>query len=174
MGTPRGNTPPCPEVTTRSPTESPAPPRAMYLKRMVPRGSPSTMPGARVRREWAPTVDVGSVSTCTIEAPGRTSITRPTSPSGEMTAVSRRTSSPRPRLTVSERTQPPHSRAMISPVIVCQGQARFEGEQRPEPAILIGGLGRDQGFHSKPLDLLAQAAILGPDVLASRGRSSRC
>jgi hypothetical protein len=63
----------------------------MYLKRMVPRGSPSTMPAVRARTAWAPTVEAGSMRTCTTEAPGRTSTTRPISPSGAMTAVSRET-----------------------------------------------------------------------------------
>ena len=55
-----------PEVTTRSPTWRPLPSRAMYLKRIVPRGSPSTMPAVRARTAWAPTVEAGSISTCTI------------------------------------------------------------------------------------------------------------
>src|SRR6266480_38903 len=72
--------------------------------------TPSTMPGAGVRRTWAPTVEAGSVRTWTIDAPGRTSTTRPTSPSGEITAVWREMLSPRPRFTVSARIQPPQSR----------------------------------------------------------------
>src|SRR5207245_862019 len=125
IGIPRGKRPPAPDVTTRSPIWMPLPSRAMYLKRSVPRGSPSTMPWVRVRTAWAPTVEVGSMSTCTIEAPGRTSTTRPISPSGAITAVSRVTRSARPRLTVSERTQPPHSRAMTSPDNVASGIDSF-------------------------------------------------
>src|SRR5881396_3860035 len=74
---PRGNSPPWPDVTRTSPTWIPAPSRAMYLKRSVPRASPSTIPGVRVRTTCAPTVEAGSVRTWMIEAPGRTSTIPP-------------------------------------------------------------------------------------------------
>src|SRR6266850_638781 len=130
IGIPPGKSPPSPEVTTTSPTWMPLPSRAMYLKRRVPRGSPSMMPGVRVRTTWAPTVEAGSVSTCTTEEPARTSTMRPTRPSGAMTAVRRATASPRPRLIVSERTQPPHSRAMLSPAMVSSGSDSFSVSSR--------------------------------------------
>src|SRR5215470_9235782 len=130
MGMPPGKRPPRPEVTSMSPTRNPPPSRAMYLKRSVPRGSPSMMPGVRVRTTCAPTLDAGSVNTCTMDEPARTSMMRPTRPSGAMTAVSRTTESPRPRLTVSERTQPPHSRAMISPAIVSRGSDSLRASSR--------------------------------------------
>src|SRR5438309_173873 len=114
-GMPRGNIPPCPDETSTSPTWICAPSRDMYLNRSTPLGSPSTMPGARVRRTWAPTVEAGSVRTWTMDTPGRTSTTRPTSSAGEITAVWREKLSPPPRFTVSARIQPPQSRARISP-----------------------------------------------------------
>ena len=52
IGMPRGKSPPSPEVTIMSPTWMPAPSRAMYLKRMVPRGSPleGAFAGFRLQR----------------------------------------------------------------------------------------------------------------------------
>jgi len=65
-----------------------------------------------------------------IDAPPRTSTTRPMSPSGAITAASRDTLSPRPRLTVSERTHPPHSRAMISALSVASGNRSCSARSR--------------------------------------------
>src|SRR4030095_15742244 len=48
----------------------PAPPRARNWRRPPPPGSPSTRPGVRVRCTMAPTVEAGSLSSCTTDAPG--------------------------------------------------------------------------------------------------------
>ena len=54
----------------------------MNLNRMAPRAWPSTMPAVRALTACPPTVDAGSVSTCTMAVACRTSTTRPARPPG--------------------------------------------------------------------------------------------
>ena len=106
----------------------------MNLKRMWPLASPSTSPSVRVRCTRAPTVETGSFRSCTTEAPARTRMTRPTSPSGTITGASGATPSPRPRFTVSDRTQPPPSRPMTSLERVAMGSCwRSSSSRRSRP-----------------------------------------
>ena len=144
----------------RSPGATWAPSRAMNLKRTTPPASPSTSPGVRVRWTTAPTVDAGSLMSCTTEAPGRTCTTRPTSPSGTITGVCWATPLPRPRFTVM-RTHP--AAGLATDDLAGQGRERqtlAQLEKAPQSGVFLLGLRALERLHPQALGLGAQRRIL--------------
>ena len=172
-GSPFGNKLPSPEVTMRSPGATWAPSRAMNLKRTTPPASPSTRPGVRVRWTTAPTVEAGSLMSCTTEAPGRTCTTRPTRPSGTITGVCWATPLPRPRFTVMARTQPPDSRPTTSPARVDSGRRSRSASRRRSRVFSCSVSARLEPLHPQALGLGAQRRILASHRLSSPCRCSR-
>ena len=143
----------------------PAPSRAMYLKRMVPRGSPSTMPGGaradRVRADGGGRIgedlhDRGAgpdVHHPADEPVGRDDRGHPGHVIGA-TAVH------------GERAHP--AAPLAGDDLAGQGLQRHAALEREQPAqapVLLDRLGHLQRLHPQLLRLVTQPAVLGAHVL---------